>query len=46
MKEFIAQKEQMTARLRQLEDQIKEEKEKYEIQVKSLHEMVEKEKIR
>lgn len=46
LKEFVAMKEEMTGKMYELREQIREERQRYEDQLKSLHQVFENEKIR
>lgn len=46
LKEFVAMKEEMTGKMFELREQIRTERERYEEQLKSLHQVFENEKLR
>lgn len=46
LKEFVTMKEEMTGKMYELREQIREERQRYEEQLKSLHQVFENEKIR
>lgn len=46
LKEFVTMKEEMTGKMYELKEQIREERQRYEEQLKSLHQVFETEKIR
>lgn len=46
LKEFVTMKEEMTGKMYELREQIREERQRYEDQLKSLHQVFENEKIR